>query len=389
MIFRDCAAGSSAFRTLLEVYQNREAAIAQLKAGSKPLIGKVGCDVPDELLIAAGFQPVQIWSDEQIATAPADKYLEYCFDPMVRRQFSMLVSGKAKAFCDHVFISNSTDALIRMYLYLREIKRTEPDNQLPELHFIDWIFTRRPSYRNRSLFVLDLLKQELEAICGHEIAEDAIREANALCEENRAALRTLQALRLEGRVSGCEMLVAIGAGFYLTKEDHTSLVQQLCADAAQWPVLVGPAVFYTGSAQEGLWVYDQLESSGVRVVSEDHDWGARSFDGAIDDTLPALEGLADRYLLRSFSSKKAFVSQRVETLLAQRAESAADAVLFFTNIYEEPASWDYPSQKQALDEQGIPSLSIIKQQYPAAANEGLAETLHGFAETLKGGVQNG
>ena len=389
MTFRECTIGSAAFQRLLDVYQNREAAIAQLKTGNKPLIGKVGCDVPDELLIAAGFQPVQIWSDEAISTAPADKYLEYCFDPMVRRQFSMLVSGKAKEFCEHVFISNSTDAFIRMYLYLREIKRTEPDNQLPELHFIDWLFTRRPSYRNRSLFVLDLLKKELEAICGREITEDAIREANSLCEDNRAALRTLQALRLEGRVSGCEMLVAIGAGFFLTKAEHTSLVQQLCADAAQWPMLSGPAVFYTGSAQEGLWVYDQLESNGVRVVSEDHDWGARNFDGSVNEELAPMEAMADRYLLRSFSSKKAFVSQRVETLLAQRAESNADAVLFFTNIYEEPASWDYPSQKQALDAEKIPSLSIIKQQYPAALNEGLSEQLRGFAETLKGGVQNG
>lgn len=389
MTFRDCAGSSSAFQRLLEVYENRDAAIEQLKSGAKPLIGKVGCDVPDELLIAAGFQPVQIWSDETISTAPADKYLEYCFDPMVRRQFSMLVSGKAKEFCEHVFISNSTDAFIRMYLYLREIKRTESDNQLPELHFIDWLFTRRPSYRNRSLFVLDLLKQELEAICGHPIADEAIREAGALCEENRAALRILHALRLEGRVSGCEMLVAIGAGFFMTKEEHTALVQQLCADAAQWPVLEGPAVFYTGSAQEGLWVYEQLEAAGIRVVSEDHDWGTRSFDGIIDASLPAMEGVADRYLLRSFSSKKAFVSQRVETLLAQRAESKADAVVFFTNIYEEPASWDYPSQKQALDAQGIPSISIVKQQYPAALNEGLADRLRGFAETLKGGVQNG
>lgn len=389
MTFRNCTASSSAFQGLLNVYQNREAAIDLLKSGKQPLIGKVGCDVPDELLIAAGFQPIQIWSDECIATAPADQYLEYCFDPMVRRQFSMLVSGKAKEFCEHVIISNSTDALIRMYLYLREIKRTEADNLLPELHFIDWIFTRRPSYRNRSLFVLDLFKKELEAICGHEISDEAIREASALCEENRAALRTLQALRLEGRVSGCEMLVAIGAGFFMTKAEHTALVQQLCADAAQWPVLSGPAVFYTGSAQEGLWVYDQLESNGVRVVSEDHDWGARSFDGTINDSLPAMEALADRYLLRSFSSKKAFVSQRVETLLAQKAESGADAVIFFTNIYEEPASWDYPSQKQALDAQGTPSVSIIKQQYPAAVNEGLSEKLRGFAETLKGGVQNG
>lgn len=389
MTIRECAERSPAFKRLLAVYEDRDAAIEALKANGRPLIGVVGCDVPDELLLAAGLQPVQIWSDETIPTAPADQYLEYAFDPMVRRQFSMLVSGKAKSFCDHVVISNSTDAFIRMYFYLREIKRVEPDNQFPELHFIDWLFTRRESYRSRSLFVLDLFKKELESICGFELKDDAIRAASALCEENRAALRNLQALRLAGKVSGCAMLVAVGAGFYMEKSAHTALVQQLCKDAESWPVLTGPAVFYTGSAQEGLWIYSRLEAENLRVVCEDHDWGARSFDGSVNPDSPAMEAVADRYLLRMFSSKKAFVSQRVEALLNQVEACKADAVMFYTNVYEEPASWDYPSQKKALDEKGIPSVSFVKQLFPAALNEDLAEKLVGFADSLKGGANNG
>ena len=389
MTIHECADRSPAFRQLLEVYENRLAAIEKLKVLGKPLLGKVGCDVPDELVLAAGLQPVQIWSDETCSTAPADQYLEYAFDPMVRRQFSLLVDSTAKSFCDHVVISNSTDAFIRMFFYLREIKRVEPDNKIPELHFIDWLFTRRPHYRDRSLFVLDLFKKELEAICGHELTDDAIREAAALCEENRAAMRELQQLRLSGKVSGCAMLVAVGAGYYLEKAAHTALIRQLCKDAESWPTLTGPAVFYTGSAQESLWLYSRLEAEDLRVVSEDSDWGARSFDGCVSADKPAMEAVADRYLLRQFSSKKAFVSERVSALLEQVESCKADAVLFYTNVYEEPASWDYPSQKQALDEKGIPSASFVKQLYPAVLNESLSEKLVSFAESLKGGANNG
>lgn len=386
MTIRECAARSAAFRRLLSVCRDREAAIEQLKSLGRPLIGTVGADVPDELLIAAGLQPYAVWSDGAISTAPADRYLEYAFDPMTRRQFAMLAGGKAKSFSEHAVISNSTDALIRAYFYLREIARTEPDNALPGLHFIDLLFTRRESYRKRSLFVLELFKIELEEICGHEITDDAIREASKLCNENRAALRELQKLRVSGEVSGCCMLVAVGAGFYMEKSEHTALIKELVNDAKEWPVLSGPKVFYTGSAQEDLWLYSRLEAEGLRVVGEDTDRGARSFDGDCDLTKPPLEAVLDRYYLRSYSSKKAFVSQRVEALQNSMRDTKADAALFYMNIYEEPASWDYPSQKRWLDSEGKPSAYFAKQQYPAPLNEGLADELKRFAEELKGGV---
>ena len=88
-------------------------------------------------------------------------------------------------------------------------------------------------------------------------------------------------------------------------------------------------------------------------------------------------------MLRSFSSKKAFVSQRVEALNDAVKESGAEAVIFYTNIYEEAASWDYPSQKKSLDEQGIKNGSWVKMQYPAGLNEGLAQSIAQFVKGLE------
>ena len=52
-----------------------------------------------------------------------------------------------------------------------------------------------------------------------------------------------------------------------------------------------------------------------------------------------------------------------------------------TNIYEDSASWDYPSQKKSLDEQGIPNACFAKMLYPATDNEDLAGKI---AEFIKG-----
>jgi benzoyl-CoA reductase/2-hydroxyglutaryl-CoA dehydratase subunit BcrC/BadD/HgdB len=86
-------------------------------------------------------------------------------------------------------------------------------------------------------------------------------------------------------------------------------------------------------------------------------------------------------MLRSYSSKKAVVSQRIEALDAEVAAAKADAVIFYTNIYEDSASWDYPSQKKSLDEQGIPNACFAKMLYPATDNEDLAGKI---AEFIKG-----
>ena len=140
-------------------------------------------------------------------------------------------------------------------------------------------------------------------------------------------------------------------------------------------------MFLTGSNQEDLTVYSMIEEAGGVVIAEDHDWGDRSYERDFNMDYPVIRAIVDRYMLRSYSSKKAVVSQRVEALDAEVAAAKADAVIFYTNIYEDSASWDYPGQKKSLDAKGIPNACFAKMQYPAKANEGLAEKI---AQFIKG-----
>ena len=60
MTIRQCALDCEAFAQLKHVYENREEIPAKLRAEGVKVIGKMGCDVPDELIIAGGMLPVQI-----------------------------------------------------------------------------------------------------------------------------------------------------------------------------------------------------------------------------------------------------------------------------------------------------------------------------------------
>ncbi len=381
--------GCGAFRELLHAYENREEAALRVKAAGGKVVGKLGCDVPDELLLAGGLFPVQVYADPDRPLTVTDEILEYAFDPVVRAQFEKLVDGTYCGLLDALAISNSTDVLIRVYLYLRELRRSEPERPVPETEFIDWLFTRNRLHQARNELVARLFWQTVERWAGRPVREEELLSAARVCNADKAALRRVQALRHQGRVSGCEALVIIGSGFFMDRTEHTALVNELADAAAVWPVIDAPRVFFTGSNQEDTSLYERIEDAGLLVVSEDHDWGARVYDRDFNMDYTPLRALADCVMLREFSSKKAFVSQRTAALLREVDACGAQGVVFCTNRYEQAASWDYPSQKQALEEKGIGTLGLFKLQWPCWKNEELEDAFADFAASLKGGADRG
>lgn len=389
MSIREAALQSAAFRQLKEVYDHRESAAVAWREQGKKVVGTLGCDVPDELVMAAGMLPVRIYADPQRPLVQTDQYLEYAFEPVVRAQFEKLVDGTYADQIDALTISNSTDVVIRIYLYLREIKRVEPEKPIPPIAFIDWLFTRHRLHQERDEFVIELFRQQLEEWAGRPITDDQIREAGRICNENRQALREMAQLRHgeKVRISGSEALVIIGSGLFMDKVEHTELVRQVTQDARTWPELTGPRVFYTGANHEDTDLYEKIEAAGLVIVGEDTDWGDRHYDRDMNLDYPVIDAVVDRYLFREFSAKKAFVTQRVEALDREVEAVGAQGVIFYTNQYDEVATWDMPKQKKSLEAKGIRHITFGKMLWPVAKNEGLDEKLAAFAQTMKEGVQ--
>jgi benzoyl-CoA reductase/2-hydroxyglutaryl-CoA dehydratase subunit BcrC/BadD/HgdB len=186
-------------------------------------------------------------------------------------------------------------------------------------------------------------------------------------------------------INGSEALVIIGSAFFMERTEHTKLVRQVVEEAAGWPVLTGHRVYFTGSNQEDTALYDLIESYGFVIVGEDHDWGDRYYDRDYNMNYAPVRAIVDRYMLREFSSKKAFVSQRVAALERLVDAAHAEAVIFYTNMYEEAASWDYPSQKKSLEARNIPTLCFAKMQWPVHKNQELDEKIAAFSAELEGG----
>ena len=163
--------------------------------------------------------------------------------------------------------------------------------------------------------------------------------------------------------------------------EPSPLTQKMSRKAAS-PLTHSRILTYKAGPQD-TDLYDLIEAQGLVIVGEDHDWGDRFYERDFDITLDPVKAAVDRYMLREFSSKKAFVSQRVEALDREAADSGAGGVIFFMNEYEESASWDYPSQNESLRAKGIKTACFAKMKWPVYKNEGLGERLAAFAAEMK------
>ena len=388
---RECALENPAFAELRRIWLGRDDRAAAFRAAGGRVVGCLGCDVPEEYLLAGGMLPLRIAPDPVSDLAAADEILEACFDPMARSQFDRIVRREESKPWDYLAVSNSTDVLVRLYLYLRELRRSSPEAQVPDTAFVDWLFTRSRKFQLYNEAQAGLFRKKAEAWAGRPITDGDVRAAIRVLNGQRAALRRISALRLgeKPRVTGTEALIVTGAGFYMDRVEHRDLVNDVADAAALWPELTGIRIYFSGTEQYGSEVYEALEAEGAVVVAEDQDCGMRWFEGDTDTELPPEKAVARRYMLRSPSPKKATVAERKDALCRAALAAKVRGVAVCMDMFEEAASWDFPEEKRALEALGIRAAEFCKLPYPPTCDRSLEGRLREFAAGLKGGNADG
>ena len=365
MGIRPCANENAAFAELLRYYEDPAAHLRECRERGVKVVGKIGYGVCDELILAAGMESMTVRANGS-GHPLADEYLEYAFTEKGKYLFDAVAGGDGTSVPDYVVFSDSEDLTNRLYYYLRELKRSEPDRAVPELYLVDWLFSRHTTYQGWNEKALRRFARQLESWSGRPVTDGTLAEAVDLYGRQYRAVSEILRQRTAPapRVTGCEALVILGAKDCMDKRRYAELVEMLARETASWPETGGVKLFFSGSIQRDLTVYGQAEAAGFTICGEDHDAGARAFERPIRTDLDPYRALVDSYMLRSPSAAKGLVRERVAALLDSVEKTDAAGVLFYTDAYDEAASWDFPSQRAALKERGIPFVSCVKQPYP-------------------------
>ena len=377
MGIRACARENALFMQLLRHYNDPGIHLAECREKGIGIVGKIGYGVCDELILAAGLESMTIRAEPTERHRLADEYLEYAFTEKGKILFDTVAGGDRSLIPDYVVFSDSEDLANRLYYYLRELKRSEPERPMPELYLVDWLFSRHMMYQGWNEKALKRFSDQLERWSGRNVTSEALADSISLYNRQYQAVSEILRQRMAPvpRVTGCEALVILGAKDYMDKRQYTCIVEELADDVSFWPEADGVKLFFSGSLQQELTVYEKTESAGFVICGEDHDAGMRAFERPARTDLEPVKALVDAYMLRSPSAAKGLVKERTEALIGSVERTGAAGVLFYTDLYDEAASWDYPSQRTALEARGIPLLNCVKRKYPPMFDDEFCRSL--------------
>ena len=374
------------FCQLLDIYNNRKAALTALKQEGKKVACLVGYDIPDEIVLAAGMVPFRITGYYGGERKAAEKYLEYSFGAIWKGLFETVAEDYA-GLMDYAVFSSSSDMFLKLFYYFRTLKRLEPQRPLPEMKYLDFELVQKSfKSQERNERELQDLVEQLETWSGNKVTKQALSDAIKLCNRYRAALEAFSALRKTSAptVTGSEALVVIGGSMFMDKEQAIAAIQAVSAAAENWPEVEATKVYYVGSPHEITEFYQLAEDCGLNIVGEDHDMGDRMFDTLVDEALEPISAIASRILLRMPSSEKGGVDERARWIGEKLEKSGADCLLTYMNVNDEAYVWDYPTLKnEVLDKRGIPSDTVQKQTWPLNNVEALKEQLRSLAAAGK------
>jgi benzoyl-CoA reductase/2-hydroxyglutaryl-CoA dehydratase subunit BcrC/BadD/HgdB len=348
--------------TLRHAYEQRTKAA---KASGMPVVAYLGNAVPVELILAAGCFPMQMSGDPAEHVPLAEHYLDDDFDGDLCSVYQRIASGYYN-FADLIVLPRSSNGYLYLYYFLLETRRLR-DQPFPQVVLFDVLNT--PFWSTGQYVyqrVLDL-KAKLEQLAGRQVGETALRSAVGTVNRARSALQAVNALRREEppRLSGADVLRAIGAAQFVGPAAAAELCAALLARAESLPALGGVRVMVKGAPHDNAGFYELVESLGAVIVADDHTAGERTIERLADETIEPVAALAQHYHVHA-PGIRSFPQAAQDRRFIEIAEAAkVQAVIFFHDEFDDTLGWDYPEQKRLRDERGIPSVFLQKQPYRA------------------------
>lgn len=347
----------------------------------KKIVGTVCSYTPEELIFAAGALPVRLFGSDA-GIHRADLHLQsYCCS-LVRGILEEALSGRLDLLDGMVF-PHTCDSIQRLsdVWRLNLVRAFHADVVLP-------VKLTTPSARQYLLDVLQKFKLDLEHGLNREITEAGLIHAVKIYNAIREGMTHLYQLRCDNPqvLSGRDFNTIIRAAMIMDREAFLESLKAIVADAQEACADAKPSgakrLMLSGGICNHPDIYDAIESAGGIVVGDDLCTGSRYFAGAIDESLPPLIAIAERYIERvNCPAKHAGLTRRGDDLVAAARACRADGVVFLLLKFCDPHAFDYPYVKAMLDREKIPSLLLEMEERTEAGGQ-LQTRLETFIQIL-------
>jgi benzoyl-CoA reductase subunit C len=329
--------------------------------------------VPEEIILAAGFQPRRFLPERQ--PSEARTHPNTC--GYVKNVLAAAIDGGSVEAAG-IVIANSCDAMRRLYdlwaAYVRAV---------PAL-FLD--VPKEADDDSIRMFAAELarLAERLPiAFSGKAIDTASLRAAIRTCNEIRALMReAFMAQRsAESDGVGTRIFDLCLTGTTQAHTDFAASVRQFLAEVAQERRSPkAPRIALAGGLVNRRDVAVAIERAGARVVALDTCLGLRHYEGAVEADAPdPFLALARRYLIKPSCARMQGFEERIRWTKQVADESGADGIVFCSLKFCGPCVYDIPILAERLRACGIPFLAL-EHEYEGSGLEQLSSRIGAFVE---------
>lgn len=345
----------------------------------------VGCfpmHLPEELVHAAGLDPVIFWrSNEAVTLGHAHVYSFNC--GITRSVVDDVVKGKLSFMDGMIFYD--------ICLQGRELPFVVGRNGPPP--YLDVVYLpgmlTHPVFESFLIQNLRNLKASLEKFSGRPVSDDALRESIELYNRNRNLLRELYDLRRENPslIKAKEMAAVVQSSMLMPKEEHNRMLEKLLGEIRKRESAPDsrPRVLLVGCMCQVPRhdLLDLIEESGAVVVDDDLYVGSRYFFHNVLSDGDPIAGLARRYLQRTppCPTKVDWETHWGDYLVDLVKRDKAQGVITLLVKFCPPHLCYYPDVKRKLAAAGIPEV-MIEVEHEVVSLEPVRTRLAAFMEEL-------
>ena len=345
--------------------------------------GKIGyfCSlVPEEIILAAGLQPVRVKGDAT-ATSNSDGYLYPNLCPYIRNVMSTALDGGTRHLGGVVF-ARSCDGMRRMYdawksyvddkfLYMLEAPKNTDE------YAVQYFASQ-----------LKDLAQSLGKAFGKEVTPASLQKAIKTTAKMRRSMQYLftlqQAVPLP--VDGSELFIL---GLSVLSDERPAalkrideLYQGARTSRAKRSNSHKPRVLISGNVMDRADLFEMIEAAGAEVAVSDLCTSLRYFtrnvDGVGEDPYIAL---ARAYLGEPHCSRTANPIQRADEIRKLVETYSIDGVLITSLKFCDQHLYDVPSITKVFTDDGIPVL-FLENDYVFTNKSQMKLRVEAFVEVL-------
>jgi benzoyl-CoA reductase subunit C len=351
----------------------------------RKVVGFLPVYAPLELIHAAGCLPLGIFGGgDQMEVIHGDAYYQSYICRIPRSTIELGVTGRLD-FVDGMifpFVCDVIRNLSGMWKLMFPKVWTKffdtPQNFDPAIGGVYYIRE------------LEELREGLETLVGHKIADDDIRRSIALYNENRRLVRQVYALRAREpwKTPTSEVYLLMRAGLLMEVAEHNQMLQDYMAAAdGDRPKRdnVRVAIYGSFCEQPPLNLIKSIELAGCYVVEDDYSLVNRFITDDIPVEGNPIEALALAYLDKSVDTSCKYVPEREEKgrfHVEQVRKAGAEGVIYASPSFCDPALLDRPMICDRLKAAGIPYIAF-KYAENSGQMQPIREQAGTFADSIK------